>query len=66
MTKKSTKRKPLFGNKRSHALNTTKKKQSLNLQKTVNEKGETVIVSAREAKTMKKNNISDVKIEEIE
>ena len=44
---------PMSGNTRSHALNATKKKQSVNLQKmTLN--GETVIVSAREARTLKK------------
>lgn len=53
MAKSVTERKPLFGNSRSHALNATKKKQSLNMQKvTIN--GKTEIVSAREAKKLKK------------
>ena len=33
MANVKTDRKPLFGNSRSHALNATKKKQSLNKQK---------------------------------
>lgn len=54
MTKKVTNKKPLFGNLRSHALNTTKMKQKPNLQKkTIN--GEKVIISAREAKVNKKS-----------
>ncbi len=53
MAKAKTERKPLFGNNRSHALNITKKKQSLNKQKvTVN--GKTIITSAREAKKLRK------------
>ena len=53
MAKSTTERKPLFGNNRSHALNATKKKQSLNKQKvTIN--GKTEIVSAREAKKLRK------------
>lgn len=49
MTKKITTRKPLFGNKRSHALNITKKKQKLNIQKTTIA-GRQVKTTAREAK----------------
>jgi len=53
MTKKITTKKPLTGNKRSHALNATKMKQKPNLQKkTIN--GQKVILSAREAKTLSK------------
>ncbi len=53
MATKITTRKPLTGNSRSHALNATKRKQKLNLQKkTIN--GEKVIVSAREARTFNK------------
>lgn len=53
MAKKVTKKKPLFGNLRSHALNITKTKQKPNLQKkTIN--GEKVIISAREAKKLNK------------
>ena len=53
MATKISRKKPNFANARSHALNATKKKQSVNLQKmTVN--GETVIISAREARTLRK------------
>ena len=55
MATKLTTKKPLSGNKRSHALNATKKVQKPNLQKkTVN--GQKVILSAREAKTLNKEN----------
>ncbi len=48
-----TGRKPLFGNNRSHALNATRKMQSLNKQKvTIN--GKTIVTSAREAKKIRK------------
>lgn len=48
-----TDRKPLFGNSRSHALNATKKKQSLNKQKvTIN--GKTEVMTTREAKKIRK------------
>lgn len=54
MAIKLSRKKPNFANSRSHALNITKKKQSVNLQKvTVN--GETVLLSAREARSLKKN-----------
>ena len=47
-------KKPLHGNKRSHALNTTKHAQKPNLQKvTIN--GEKVVLSVREAKSIKKD-----------
>ena len=53
MATKITSKKPLTGNKRSHALHATKKKQKPNLQKkTIN--GQKVIISAREAKTLNK------------
>jgi len=55
MATKITSKKPLSGNKRSHALNATKKVQKPNLQKkTIN--GQKVIISAREAKTLNKEN----------
>jgi ribosomal protein L28 len=55
MANTQTNRKPLFGNKRSHALNATNKKQSLNMQKvTIN--GKKVSMTAREAKKIKKGN----------
>ena len=44
---------PMSGNKRSHALNATRKKQGLNTQKvTVN--GKTIVTTAREAKKIRK------------
>lgn len=53
MATKVTRKKPNFANARSHALNATKKKQSVNLQKMTID-GEKVIISAREARTLKK------------
>lgn len=54
MATKLTRKKPNFANARSHALNSTKKKQGVNNQKvTIN--GEKVILSAREYRTFKKN-----------
>ena len=54
MAQKVTAKKPLFGNNESHALNATRKKQSLNMQKiTIN--GETIVTTAREAKKFKKD-----------
>lgn len=50
-----TKKKPLFGNKRSHALNATRKKQGVNLQTVTLEDGTKVRLSAREIRTMRKN-----------
>ncbi|MEG2620667.1 MAG: bL28 family ribosomal protein [Bacilli bacterium] len=47
-------KKPLFGNSRSHALNATKKKQKVNMQK-VTLNGVTVVMSAQEAKKFRKN-----------
>jgi len=53
MAKKVTAKKPLSGNKRSHALNATKTKQKPNIQiKTIN--GNKVRISAREARTIEK------------
>ena len=53
MAKKVTTKKPLSGNKRSHALNQTKTKQKPNIQKkTIN--GNKVRISAREARTIEK------------
>ncbi|MGM9834667.1 MAG: bL28 family ribosomal protein [Bacilli bacterium] len=54
MAKKITTKKPLSGNRRSHALNATKHAQKPNLQKkTIN--GVKVVISAREARTMEKD-----------
>ncbi len=53
MATKLTTKKPLSGNKRSHALNATKMQQKPNLQtKTVN--GVKVKLSSRELKTLNK------------
>ena len=54
MARKVSNRKPLSGNKRSHALNATKMKQKVNMQ-TVVVNGEKVVMSAREAKKFRKN-----------
>ena len=55
MATKLTAKKPLTGNRRSHALNATKHVQKVNLQKKrIN--GQTVLISAREAKTLNKAN----------
>ena len=55
MAKKMTTKKPLFVNKRSNALNTTKTSQKPNMQKVTLPNGETVIMSVREAKKYKKD-----------
>lgn len=53
MAKKATAAKPLFGNRRSHALNATKHQYKLNLQKiTIN--GKKVRMTAREIRSLKK------------
>jgi len=54
MAKKLTEKKPLFGNRRSHSLRATKHAQKPNLQKVTLENGETVKMSARELRTLKK------------
>ncbi len=54
MAKNESIRKPNTKNLRSHALNKTKKKQSLNLQKVTLENGDKVKLSAKEIRTMKK------------
>ncbi len=53
MAKKVSTKKPLFGNLRSHALNITKTKQKPNYQKRKID-GKTVILSAREARSLDK------------
>lgn len=50
-----SRKKPLFGNKRSHALNATRKKQGVNLQVVTLEDGTKVRLSAREIRTSRKN-----------
>lgn len=55
MAKKMTNKKPLAGNRRSHALNTTKHSFKPNLQ-TITINGKKVRMSAREIRTLNKNN----------
>ncbi len=55
MAKNVSTKKPLFGNKRSHALNTTKIKQKVNMQN-VTLNGVTVKMSTKEAKKFRKSN----------
>jgi large subunit ribosomal protein L28 len=55
MAQKITSKTPLFGNKRSHALNATRHAQKPNYQKVKLDNGETIIMSARELRTLKKN-----------
>ena len=50
MAIKATSKKPLFGNRRSHALNATKHTQKLNLQNVTLSDGTKIKVTAREAK----------------
>lgn len=54
MATKITAKKPLFGNKRSHALNATKKRQNPNIQ-TITINGEKVKLTAREIRTIRKS-----------
>ncbi len=64
MATKLTTKKPLFGNRRSHSLRATKHAQKPNLQKVKLDNGETIILSARELRTLKKaskqENIAEV------
>lgn len=55
MAIKATAKKPLFGNRRSHALNATRHAQKLNLQNVTLEDGTKIKVTTREAKKYKKN-----------
>lgn len=59
-----TSKKPLFGNKRSHALNATRKKQGVNLQVVTLEDGTKVRLSAREIRTSRKNEKVEKIVEE--
>jgi len=54
MAKKITSKKPLSGNRRSHACNATRHMQKPNLQKVTLDNGETIRMSARELKSIKK------------
>ena len=54
MSKKVTSKKTLFGNIRSHALNATRRVWRPNLQKVTLDNGETIRITARELRTLKK------------
>ena len=54
MAIKLTDKKPLFGNKRSHACNATIHEQKPNLQKITLADGTSIKISARELRTLKK------------
>lgn len=54
MAKKITSKKPLFGNLRSHACNAVRHAQKVNLQKVTLDNGETIRMSTRELRTLKK------------
>ena len=60
MAKKVTEKKPLFGNRRSHLLRATRHAQKPNIQKVTLEDGTKVRMSARELRTYKKANKSNV------
>lgn len=66
MAKKATAKKPMFGNRRSHACNATRHMQKLNLQNVTLEDGTKVKMTAREAKKYKKdmNEKEDTKVSE--
>lgn len=55
MAIKATSKKPLFGNRRSHALNATRHTQKLNLQNVTLSDGTKIKVTAREAKRYRKD-----------
>lgn len=55
MAVKVTNRKPLSGNDRSHALNATKRARKLNLQVHTLEDGTRVRITAREKRTLRKD-----------
>ena len=54
MAVKATTRKPLKGNDRSHALNSTKRARKLNLQKYTLEDGTKVRLTVKEIRTLNK------------
>ena len=62
-----TGRKPMFGNRRSHALNATRHKQKLNLQVVTLEDGTKIRMTAREKRTLLKDStpIDVVSTEEV-
>lgn len=62
MAIKLTNKKPLFGNKRSHACNATRHAQKPNLQTITLADGTKIKISARELRTLKKisNNVETI------
>lgn len=60
MANKTTTKKPLFGNRRSHSLRATRHAQKPNLQQVTLEDGTKVKMSARELRTLKKNTKTNV------
>lgn len=54
MAKKVTATKPLFGNRRSHSCRATRHAQKPNLQKVTLDNGETIRMTSRELRTLKK------------
>ena len=54
MAKKVSSKKALFGNLRSNSLRATKHAQKPNFQKVTMDNGETIIMSARELRSLKK------------
>lgn len=63
MAVKVTNKKPLSGNRRSHALNATKMQQKPNLQVVRLEDGTKVRLSTREARTLRKGQASEKEVE---
>ena len=61
MAVKATNRKPLKGNDRSHALNTSKRARKLNLQVVTLEDGTKVRMTVREKRTLNKENNTKLK-----
>lgn len=61
MAKKITSKKPLFGNLRSHACNAVRHAQKVNMQKVTFDNGESVMMSTRELRTLKKASQADKK-----
>lgn len=55
MAKKVTSKKSLFGNRRSHSMRATRHAQKPNLQKITLDNGQSVRISARELRTLKKD-----------
>ena len=54
MAVKVTNRKPLFGNKRSHSCRATRHAQKPNLQKVTLDDGQTIRMTSRELRALKK------------